>query len=321
MAGVSEMPFRLLALEMGAGSAPTELVSAKGLIYGSERTAQYLTHDINKESPFWVQLFGGEPEAMAEGAEVAKSLGAKILDINMGCPVKKVTRHGAGSALLQDPKRAAEICRLMHERTGLPITAKIRLGWDGHSLNALEVVKHLADAGCEAVAVHGRTRAQAYSGKADWDAIARLAEKSPLPIIGNGDIQSAEEARERMAQSGCAAVMIGRGALGNPWIFQALRDGDAHFRPQQQERWNIVRRHFMSHLDFVGDEKRAIHRYRQHFIWFSHGLRDATQFRREIVECECLSRVLELTEAFFTCAEYAKGDGSLPPCETKGALG
>lgn len=306
MAGVSELPFRVIARELGAAAAPTELVSAKGLLYGSARTARYLTHDPS-ERPFWVQLFGGDEAAMAEGAARAVELGAEIIDVNMGCPVKKVTRDGAGSALLCDSPRAAAIVAAIAKRTGVPVTAKIRAGWDAQTLNFGEVARALADAGVAAIAMHARTRAQGYSGKADWSLVARLVEESPVPVIGNGDAFTAESARRLLAETGCAAVMIGRGALGNPWIFRELvRPG--HPAPVREERWALVRRHLGAHLEHVGNELTGIRRFRPHLLWYSHGLAGAAEFRRRVTRIDDYRELLEVGERFFLGAEALAED-------------
>jgi len=317
MAGVSEMPFRLLALEMGAAAAPTELVSAKGLVYGQERTARYLRHDA-LEQPFWVQIFGGEPESMARGAQRAVELGADILDVNMGCPVRKVTKNGAGSALLTDPERAGAIVAAMVRATGLPVTVKIRSGWDDGSINPIEMAQAVAEAGAVAIAMHARTRAQGYSGKADWSLISRLVEASPIAVIGNGDASTPELARQMLAETGCAAVMIGRGALGNPWIFSQLAQGQAP--PTSHERWQMVRRHLLAHMAFVGDPLRGIRRFRQHLVWYAHALSGAAAFRRQVMKVDDLHELLALCEGFFCAAEAAQ-DRQAMALQTTQALG
>lgn len=305
MAGVSEMPFRTLAREMGAGAAPTELVSAKGLLYGSTRTQQYLTHAAS-EQPFWVQIFGGDPASMADGAECAVKLGAKIIDINMGCPVKKVTKNGAGSALLCDPARASSLVEAIRKRTGVPVTVKIRTGWDADNLTFKDMVRALADGGAEAIAMHARTRAQGYSGKANWSLIRELVEVSPIPVIGNGDAFTPPDARRMLQETGCAAVMIGRGALGNPWIFQQLTESAAT-KPTPAQRWHLVRRHLHAHLDHMGHLVRGIKKFRPHLMWYAHGLVGAASFRNVVTRVEDLAQLLELSEAFFTGAQAHAG--------------
>ncbi|MBN1962188.1 MAG: tRNA dihydrouridine synthase DusB [Deltaproteobacteria bacterium] len=280
MAGVSEKPFRIIARNLGAAAALTELVSAKGLFYGSSRTERFLAHDL-EEKPFWVQLFGGDPKAMAEGAARAVDLGADIIDINMGCPVKKVTREGAGAALLKDPLRAAKIIQAVTNRVPVPVTAKIRAGWDVHSLNYIEFSRVLIDSGCSVITLHARTCSQGYSGKANWSFITELVAASSIPIIGNGDARTPALARQMFDQTGCAAVMIGRGALGNPWIFQALTAPEVS--PQTpNDRWQLIRKHLEAHLEFVGDFKRGVRGFRIHLFWYSHGLCGANEFRRQV---------------------------------------
>jgi len=316
MAGVSEMPFRVLALRMGAGLATTELISAKGIFYKNERTRQYLTYDREREKPWSVQLFGGDLEAMAHATKEALALGADIVDVNMGCPVKKVTKTGSGSSLLNDPARAGLLIKAMRAAVddAIPITAKIRTGWDAQSINASTMARALEDAGCAAVAVHGRTRAQAYAGEADWDVISEMAQATSLPVIGNGDIDTYTVARKRLDQSGCAAVMIGRGALGNPWIFESCRAGRELDPPTSEARCAFVLEHFAAHVAFhaqlraqstdkrrrnVTAEQQAVRTFRQHAIWYSRGARGGAAFRRDVVLHDDVRGVIECVRRFF----------------------
>ncbi len=311
MAGVSEAPDRVIAQELGAGLAPTELVSAKGLEYSNARTENYLRHDAKKEPLLSVQVFGGEPESMAKAAEIAADRGAKILDINMGCPVKKVTRNGAGSALMCDPMRAAAIVRAMRQRIGdrIPITAKIRGGWDQNNRNAVEVAKALADSGVAALAIHPRTRTQGYSGKADWSLTAAVVKAISVPVIANGDIVDVESADRVVRETGCAAIMIGRAALGNPWIFRelaAVHSGKpVPTRPTREERTRMIVRHLLEQIEHLGDERYAVKKFRQHLIWYSRGMHDGSSFRERAIELETQEHVVEQIEAFFLRAEEA----------------
>ncbi len=300
MAGISELPFRTIAFRLGAALCPTELVSAHGLMRASARTLRYLRHDPEVERPFSVQLFGGEPEVMAEAAKVAASHGADILDINMGCPVPKVTKSGAGAALLCDPERAARVVRLVREATGLPVTAKIRAGLDAKSINAVEVGRALEEAGAVAVALHPRTRAQGYSGQADWSLIRALKEALRVPVIGNGDGLTVADARRMLAETGCDAVMIGRGALGNPWLFRELEGGPP---PTREERRDLVLAHFESHLAFCADERRAVHQFRKHLGWYCRGLVGAAAFRSEAMRIEPAKELFAAIDRYLSQAE------------------
>ena len=283
MAGVSEMPFRVIALEMGAGLATTELISASGIKYKNRRTRQYMTFDRERERPYSIQLFGGQPDVMAEAARAAWEHGADIIDINMGCPVRKVTGTGAGSALSCDPPRAAAIVKAMRAAVDdkVPITAKIRAGWDDKSINCVEMAKVLEDAGCAALALHARTRAAGYSGTAKWAHIGDIKQAVKMPVIGNGDVQSWADARRMMEQTGCDAVMIGRGALGNPWVFASAKHGRDLPPPTPAERLALIRRHYADHRAFhetIDDEEErkllrtppslmATKTFRQHLVW------------------------------------------------------
>ncbi|MBH1989198.1 MAG: tRNA dihydrouridine synthase DusB [Myxococcaceae bacterium] len=293
MAGVSEMPFRVIALQMGAGLATTELISAKGIFFKNARTQSYLRYDPQVEKPYSLQLFGGEELSMCRAAEEAVRLGADIIDINMGCPVKKVTQTGAGSALLTDVKRAASMVRSICQAIGTdaPVTAKIRTGWDSNSINCFEMGSALQDAGCAAIALHGRTRAQGYSGKADWDLIRQFKERMQIPVIGNGDIESAGEARRRQIESGCDAVMIGRGALGNPWIFRDLTGGSP---PSSDERCDLILKHFFEQIRFG-----SLKSFRSHLVWYSKGFENSSLFRSKVMTLEKEEEVSEAIEQFF----------------------
>ncbi|MFT3710170.1 MAG: tRNA dihydrouridine synthase DusB [Archangium sp.] len=339
MAGVSEMPFRVLAFEQGAALCPTELISAQGLFRINTRTLRYLRFDKNVEKPYSLQLFGGEPEVMAKAAVIAKEYGAQIIDINMGCPVKKVTKTGAGSGLLCDPARAGEIVRQIREATGLPVTVKIRTGWDSNQKNFLQMADVLGAAGCAALAMHGRTRAQGYSGKAAWEDIAALKKHvgNAFPIIGNGDVKTVPDAVRMLEMTGCDYVMIGRGALGNPSIFRELLGGP---KPTNEERCTVVMRHFRWHLTFNAearvhreelppeqrarkDEQQAVHSFRSHLAWYAHGLHGASAFRARVNAVDTAKDVEDALEKFFLGANRDENVGvdSEPELDYRTALG
>lgn len=304
MAGVSEMPFRRIAFQLGAGLCPTELVSADGLLRASNRTLRYLRYDAEVERPFSVQVFGSKPEVLAEASKVAKDHGAQIIDVNMGCPVPKVMKSGAGCGLMADPARAAEVVSQIAAATGLPVTAKIRSGIDARSINCVEVALALEEAGCVAIAIHPRTRVQGYSGKADWSLIRALKEALRIPVIGNGDVTSVADAQRMLDETGCDAVMIGRGALGNPWLFRELRGGAPSSR---EERHRLVLEHFEAHLEFCGDALRAVRQFRKHAAWYARGLVGATAFRSAVMQLDDVSEVRAALDAFFSVAERDGG--------------
>jgi tRNA-dihydrouridine synthase B len=320
MAGVSEQPFRVLAFRMGAALCTTELVSAQGLLRASARTLRYLRHDAEVEHPYSLQVFGGDPEDMARAAVVGKQHGAEAIDVNMGCPVKKVTRNGAGSALLCDPARAAAIVRAIHLATGLPVSAKIRSGWDAHHRNYLEMAERLEEAGCVALAVHPRTRAQGYAGSADWAVIADLVRhRRKMCIVGNGDVKTPADARRMHESTGCDLVMIGRGALGNPWIFRELKGGAG---PTLAERAEVVLAHLAAHVAFVGEPLAAVRSFRKHLGWYSHGLRGAAAFRSEVNQLAELADVQRAARRFFQMAEgEAAGQAEEQEVDYRAALG
>ncbi len=339
MAGVSEQPFRVLAFRLGAALCPTELVSAQGLFRVNERSLRYLRHDPQVEIPYSLQLFGGEPEVMAQAAVIGKQWGAQLIDVNMGCPVKKVTKSGAGSALLCDAPRAGEVVRQIRAATGLPVTAKIRSGWDAHQKNFLAMADELGAAGVAALAVHPRTRAQGYSGKADWTVIADLKRHvgDKFPIIGNGDVKTVADATRMREQTGCDFVMIGRGALGNPWLFRELLGGP---KPTPQERCETVLDHFRAHLAFVSDGRverdktrtpeevaafsrlAAVKQFRKHMGWYAHGLFGASAFRNTINTLEDVAELERRVEQFFLGAkEDAQGADEEQDLDYRTALG
>ncbi|MBI1945892.1 MAG: tRNA dihydrouridine synthase DusB [Deltaproteobacteria bacterium] len=322
MASVSEMPFRVLALEMGAGLATTELISAAGIFHKNRRTRQYLTFDRERERPYSVQLFGGVVDVMATAARGAVEHGADIVDVNMGCPVRKVTGSGAGSALLCDVPRAAAMVRAMRAAVGddVPVTAKIRLGWDDGSKNAVELARALEDAGCAALAVHARTRAQGYSGRADWSQIARVKQAVAMPVIGNGDVVTFADAHRMRQETGCDAVMIGRGALGNPWLFASLKAGRELGPPTPTDRAAFIMRHLGAHLAFhqalsdgeeatrlrTPPELMAVKTFRQHLVWYARGLEGAREFRQRVMALEEPAQVSDIVEEFFSRAHVER---------------
>lgn len=284
LAGITDAPMRRICSMQGAAMVYSEMISAKGLWYRDKNTERLL-YMYEDEGPVALQLFGSEPEIMSFAAAKLEERRNVILDVNMGCPVPKVVKNGEGSALLKNPELAGRIIEAMGKETGKPVTAKIRMGWDESSVNAVEVAKILEQAGASAVAVHGRTREQYYTGKADWDIIREVKQAVKIPVIGNGDIFSGRDALDMIEQTGCDFVMIARGALGNPWIFaeaKALWEGkEPPKAPDAREKREMLEKHFCDLLELKG-EYAAVREMRKHTGWYLKGMPGAAAMRREI---------------------------------------
>ena len=287
MAGFTDMPFRALCIEQGASFTYTEMISAKALYYKNRNTLPLLKTG-EKERPVALQLFGNEPELLADEAAKLEEGPYDIFDINMGCPVQKVVGNGEGSALMRNPKLVGEIISAMTKRLTKPVTVKIRKGFNDNEINAVEIAKVAEDAGASAVAIHGRTREEFYHGKADWDIIRKVKEAVKIPVIGSGDIYSGPNAKRMLDETGVDAVMIARGARGNPWIFHQvktyLEKGVEEPRPSLEEVREMVLRHVQLMIDFTG-EAAAIRQMRKHVGFYVTGYHDATRMRREINRC------------------------------------
>ena len=284
MAGVTDLPFRLLCREQGAGLLCMEMVSAKAILYNNRNTEQLLTIHP-EEKPVSLQLFGSDPKIMSEMAKRIEERPFAILDINMGCPVPKVVKNGEGSALMKEPKLVYEIVSAMVKAIEKPVTVKIRKGFDDDHVNAVEIAKIIEEAGAAAVAVHGRTREQYYSGTADWDIIRRVKEAVSIPVIGNGDVTSPQKAEELVRQTGCDGVMIARGAQGNPWIFSEMtayeQTGEVPARPDKDEVRKMMLRHARLQLEYKGDYL-GIREMRKHVAWYTKGIPKAARLREKI---------------------------------------
>jgi len=294
MAGVTDGPFRLLAKEMGCALVYTEMVSAKGVISAPEQ-AMKLARFSKEERPIGIQLFGSKLEVFAEAVAVCADLEPDLFDLNMGCPVKKVTGKGEGCALMREPRKAFSIVEAVCRKATVPVTVKMRKGWDDHSINVIEVALAVEAAGAAAVTVHGRTREQGYSGTADWSVIAQVKAALKIPVVGNGDIWRPEDAKRMLVETGCDAVMIGRGALGNLWLLKRtihyLESGNLLPEPTIVERIKLAQRQ----LELVVKQKgeySGVREMRKHLAWYFKGISGAAVLRHRIMQAKTKAELL-----------------------------
>jgi tRNA-dihydrouridine synthase B len=301
MAGITDNTFRTFMREMGCGVVITELVSAYGIEYRSERTLDLMKF-TEGQRPLGVQIFGEDGEILAKAAQYVESTGADFVDINLGCPVPKVVKKGAGSAMLRDPMALQKVLTQVKSAINIPLTIKIRTGWCDKTINTLDIVNAAHDAGVTWVAIHGRTRAQGYSGLADWDLIREVKARAPLPIIGNGDIQSPLKAVQRLAESGCDAVMIGRGCLKNPWIFQQaqeiLKNGDRGSSAEKDFNKSLGRLKTLS--EERRDERYSMLTMKKFTAWFSAGYPGSNIFRKSLFQAASSEDILHLAQNYFS---------------------
>ena len=303
MAGVTDKPFRKLLAEQGCGLAFTEMISGKALQYNNRRTWHML--DLAGEDPIGVQLFGNHPQVMADAARVAQAEGATIVDINMGCPVPKIVGNMEGSALMREPGLAREIVSTVVKAVSIPVTVKIRAGWDKSSINAVPFAQMLEDAGASAITVHGRTREQMYSGKADWGIITQVVQAVRIPVIGNGDIWTGKDGVAMHNQTACSGIMLARGVMGNPWLFAEVsaeigaRD---YVPPQPRQRIEMAIRHYNMELNYR-DQRNAVLFMRKHLSWYLKGMIDTASLKKEIFRQTCPEVIIQMLQDY-VCSVY-----------------
>ena len=301
MAGVTDLPFRLLCRRQGAGMVCMEMVSAKAIYYNNKSTEELLrVHP--EECPASLQLFGSDPQIIADMAKRIQERPFAIIDFNMGCPVPKVVNNGEGSALMKNPRLVEEILTALVKAVKKPVTVKFRKGFDEEHCNGVEIARIAEGCGVAAIAVHGRTREQYYSGRADWDIIRKVKEAVKIPVIGNGDVDSPQAARRLMDETGCDGVMIGRAAQGNPWIFREtvryLEDGTLLERPGSQEKKEIVLEHARLQLQYKG-EYTAVREMRKHLAWYTSGMPHSARFRQMINSMDSMEELIAGIETIF----------------------
>jgi tRNA-dihydrouridine synthase B len=295
MESVTDYPFRMICKHFGADVVYSEFISSEALIRDAEKAFKKMTIK-EEEHPIGIQIYGNRVEAMVEAARIAEEKGPDFIDINFGCPVKKVALKGAGSGLLRDVPLMIKICEAVARSVELPVTAKTRLGWDADSIQIVEIAKQMEDVGIEALAIHGRTRAQGYKGQADWKWIAETKKAVKIPVIGNGDVTTPQQVKQMFDETGCDAVMIGRGAIHNPWIFRDakhyLQTGETPKHPSLQERVEILKNHYRYSVEYKSERKGVIE-MRKHLSGYLKGLPHIAKFRMELMQFDKLEPVLE----------------------------
>ncbi len=299
LAGITNLPFRLMAKASGCGLVCSEMISANGLVYQSSKTEQML-NSVPEEKPLSVQIFGSDPSILAEAAAIVESKGADIVDINFGCSVRKVIKTGSGVALMRTPDRAKALLTAVRRAIHIPLTIKIRSGWDESGREALNLARIAQDCGVDAIAVHPRTARQLFRGLADWSIIEAVKNSVDIPVIGNGDINSARDALRMLEETGCDAVMIGRKAIGNPLIFSrvlARINGEEPEREDLNQRFDMMNHYFTASVDYIGEET-ACRMMRSRLGWFTRGMRNSSKFRESIKHLSSAEEGLELIGAY-----------------------
>ncbi len=304
LAGITNLPFRLMVKKMGAGLVTTEMVSAMGLAGSKKKTFRYLQPDT-EERPLSVQIFGCDQEVMARAAEIVVEAGADIVDINMGCPAKKVLKTGSGGALLCSPEKTKQIVSAVRRAINVPLTVKTRAGWTADKPVAVETARLLEGCGADAVTIHPRFVKQGFSGNADWNIIAEVKQQVKIPVIGNGDVFKPSLALDMKTKTGCDGVMIGRGAIGNPWIFRQILELEKGLEPPEpelSERRDLIMEHF-GHLSLIIGEKRAAKMMRGLLLWYTKGLPHSSRFRGTMTSVKDFDTLVSALDQYFSFLE------------------
>ena len=299
LAGITDLPFRLLAKEAGCGMVCSEMISSHGLVYKSEKTFKMLD-STPEEKPLSIQLFGAKPDIMAEAAAIVESSGADVVDINFGCSVRKIIKTGSGAALMRTPDLAEDLLKAVRRSIRIPLTIKIRSGWDTTGEQALRISRIAEDCGVDAVAVHPRTAGQLFGGRADWSIIAAVKSNVSIPVIGNGDIRSAADAVRMLDETGCDGVMIGRKAIGNPYIFSSVLariSGDTDAEDDIDRRFDLMLRYLKASVKYIGEEH-ACRMMRSRLGWFTKGMHKSSQFREAVKQLSSEKEGVELINAY-----------------------
>ena len=300
MAGITDLSFRRIAKSFGADLVTSEMVSAEGLVRNRAST-RFLLNSNPEERPLAIQIFGSNPMVMGEAARIVADEGADIIDLNMGCPVPKVLRQGAGAELIRDPKKVVQIVEAVRNAVSTPVTVKTRSGWSKSKINILEVARAAEDGGADAITIHPRTAKQGFSGAADWSLIAKVKEAVTIPVIGNGDVTRPEDVEKMRQLTGCHGVMIGRAAIGNPWLFKQAKQraaGQKVSSPTPQERLDVVRRHLALYEESLHG-RQSLSGIRSRLMWYSKRLRGSARLRASLSDCRQLEDMIKICEEFF----------------------